>query len=101
MKRWNLSWLAPVVAKSRSTFAAGIILVCWIWNSVAIAANSDEIEFFEKKIRPLLSDNCFTCHSHTSEKLKGGLYLDSREGLMKGGEDGPVINPAKPLESRL
>ena len=51
---------------------------------------SEQIEFFEKHVRPILAERCYKCHSAQSEKLKGGLYLDSREGLLKGGDDGPV-----------
>jgi hypothetical protein len=51
----------------------------------------DQVEFFEKRIRPVLADACYKCHSATSEKLKGGLMLDSREALLKGGDTGPAI----------
>src|SRR5580693_2392096 len=51
----------------------------------------EQLELFEKKIRPVLVERCYKCHSARSEKLKGGLLLDSQEGVMKGGEDGPVI----------
>ncbi len=61
----------------------------------------DDLEFFEKRIRPVLVDRCFSCHSHDSEKLKGGLHLDSREGLLRGGETKPAAVPGKPEESLL
>src|SRR6185295_15054661 len=50
-----------------------------------------DLEFFEKKIRPLLTERCYSCHSAKAEKLKGGLYADSREGLLKGGDSGSSI----------
>src|SRR5262245_37278422 len=51
-------------------------------------------EYFEAKVRPLLTARCFKCHSaEGGAKVKGGLSLDSREGLLKGGDRGP----AKPL----
>jgi mono/diheme cytochrome c family protein len=59
------------------------------------------IEFFERKIRPLLADHCYQCHSAKAEKLKGGLHLDSPEGLLKGGELGPAIIPGDPEKSLL
>ncbi len=59
-----------------------------------------EIEFFEQKIRPLLAANCFECHS-TTHKQRGGLLLDSRAGLLKGGDSGAVVVPGKPEESRF
>src|SRR5581483_7833319 len=49
-----------------------------------------DLELFEKKIRPLLAERCFSCHSATAEKLKGGLLLDSRDGLLRGGDTGPA-----------
>ena len=61
-------------------------------------------QFFESKIRPLLVENCYKCHSADAalkKKLKGGLYLDTREGLLKGGENGPAIVAGKPEQSRL
>jgi hypothetical protein len=68
-------------------------LVC---ASAAIA--SDDAEFFESKIRPLLAVNCHACH--TGGAL-GGLRLDSREGLLKGGKSGKAVVEGKPDESLL
>src|SRR5438094_9323143 len=59
------------------------------------------IEFFERRIRPVLTEKCYKCHSAGAEKIKGGLLLDSRSGWMKGGESGPVIVPGDPEKSRL
>ena len=66
------------------------------------AAADDErgLEFFEKKIRPLLVENCYTCHSAETNS-RGGLRVDDRNGLVTGGEHGPAIVPGKPDESRL
>lgn len=60
-----------------------------------------QLEFFENKIRPILADNCYKCHSTMEGKAKGGLVLDSREGLLKGGDDGQVIAPGNPDASML
>ncbi len=54
----------------------------------------DGLEFFEKKIRPLLAEHCYECHA-TGQKTKGGLNLDSREGWMKGGDSGPALVPGE------
>src|SRR6267142_2711390 len=67
----------------------------------AAGAASDGVEFFEKRIRPLLVEHCYKCHSRDSEKIKGGLLLDSREGALKGGETGPAIVPGDPEKSLL
>jgi mono/diheme cytochrome c family protein len=62
----------------------------------------DGMEFFEKRIRPLLAENCYKCHSATSEKLKGGFRLDSKELALKGGESGRLaIVPGDPEKSLL
>ena len=67
------------------------------------AAPSDlaQLDFFEKKIRPVLSEQCYECHSATSKKVKGGLLLDTAEGLAKGGDSGAAIVPGKPGKSLL
>jgi len=68
----------------------------------ASAAMADDTEFFEKKIRPLLVENCYKCHSASSEKLKGGFRLDSKELALKGGESGKLaIVPGEAEKSLL
>lgn len=59
------------------------------------------IEFFEKKIRPLLVTHCYECHSADSKKTGGELLLDSREGLHQGGDSGTAVRPGQPEESLL
>jgi hypothetical protein len=66
----------------------------------AAAPSPEDVRFFEDAIRPILENRCYECHSHGS-KIKGGLTLDSRQGLLKGGDSGPAIVPGKPDESRL
>src|SRR5581483_9683260 len=56
-------------------------------------------DFFESKIRPLLVERCFKCH--TGNKPKGGLRIDSRAALLRGGESGAAIVPGKPEASLL
>ncbi|MBL4884054.1 MAG: DUF1549 domain-containing protein [Planctomycetaceae bacterium] len=67
----------------------------------SVQAEQAEIEFFEKKIRPVLVKHCYKCHSSDSASVKGKLLLDSRQGLLTGGESGPAIAPGKPGESLL
>lgn len=57
--------------------------------------------FFETKIRPVLIDSCYKCHSHDADRVKGGLLLDSSQALLMGGDTGPAIIPGKPDESLL
>ena len=57
----------------------------------ADATHADDragVEFFEQKIRPVLVEHCYACHSDQADELKGGLRLDHREGLLNGGESG-------------
>ncbi len=60
-----------------------------------------DLEFFENKVRPVLVNNCFKCHSQEAPKLKGGLSVEFREALLKGGETGPAIVPGDPEKSLL
>ena len=65
-------------------------------------ADKKGIAFFEKRIRPVLVESCFECHStRDGNKVKGGLALDSREALIRGGETGPAIVPGSPDDSLL
>ena len=66
-----------------------------------IADEPDGILFFERKIRPVLVKECYPCHSSEAKRIKGGLRLDLRAGLLKGGDSGPAVVPGKPDESRL
>jgi len=59
------------------------------------------VQFFESKIRPVLVNDCYPCHSSRAQKLKGGLSLEFRESVLKGGNDGPVIVPGQPERSML
>ena len=61
----------------------------------------EQIEFFEKRIRPLLVEQCYSCHSTQAKKLKGNLHLDSREAMLKGGDSGPAIVPGNVEKSLL
>jgi cytochrome c553 len=58
------------------------------------------LEFFEKKVRPLLVENCFTCHSADTNS-KGGLRVDDRNGLLTGGGRGPAVVPGHPEKSLM
>src|SRR5215831_20258771 len=63
--------------------------------------SADNAEFFEKKIRPVLAERCYECHSAKATKLKGNLLLDTREGTLKGGDTGPSIVSGDPDKSLL
>jgi hypothetical protein len=62
---------------------------------------SAELDFFEARIRPLLVEKCYECHSSQAQRLKGGLSLETRAGWEQGGESGAAIVPADPDGSLL
>lgn len=72
-----------------------LVLAMMVLRAAAVEGSDD----FEKRVRPLLIERCYKCHS--GAESKGGLRLDSREGLLKGGESGAAIVLAKPEESLL
>ncbi|MBI5773893.1 MAG: DUF1549 domain-containing protein [Verrucomicrobia bacterium] len=60
-----------------------------------------ETEFFEKKIRPVLNDKCYKCHSAEADKVKGGLLVDTREGIRTSGDNGHAVVPGDVKNSLL
>src|SRR5437762_11436928 len=81
------------------SFVAGPLLSAVLASSAQF--KSEDYDFFEKKIRPVLVEHCYKCHSASAEKVKGGLLLDTREGLRKGGDTGPAVVPGDPGKSLL
>ena len=66
-----------------------------------LADDAEKAEFFENKIRPVLAKYCYKCHAADSEKVQGGLLVDSRKAIRDGGESGPGVVPGKPSESLI
>src|SRR5262245_42154295 len=88
---FQLRWLA-----AHSAFAI-------LWAAPTQAQTTSEearLEFFEKKVRPVLVANCYNCHSATTNS-KGGLRVDDRGGLLAGGGRGPALVPGAPDKSLL
>lgn len=83
----------------RGTLALLGSLLCGAMGVRAITP--EERDFFEARIRPVLVEHCYECHSSGSEELGGKLFLDTRGGVLAGGESGPVIVPGKPDSSLL
>jgi cytochrome c553 len=77
------------------------ILVIAAAAAAPAAISPADQQLFETKIRPILVERCYQCHSHDADKVKGGLMLDSREGLLSGGDTGPAIEAGKPDDSLL
>ena len=67
----------------------------------AAAPSAADLEFFEKRVRPVLSERCYQCHSQQAKKLQGSLLLDSPEGWLAGGDTGPALVPGDPEKSLL
>ena len=63
--------------------------------------DDESINYFETHVRPVLATHCYQCHSREAEKLKASLYLDSKAGILKGGDNGAVIIPGKAEDSLL
>lgn len=76
-------------------------LIFFFVTASAFVSANDDVEFFEKKIRPVLVQHCYECHSAASDEVKGELQLDFRDGLRKGGESGPAVVPGKPGKSLI
>ncbi|MES2791965.1 MAG: DUF1549 domain-containing protein, partial [Planctomycetota bacterium] len=78
------------------------LLTGWVLATLAGPATAnDEEAFFESKIRPVLVEHCYECHSSKTKVPKGGLRVDSRAALLRGGDSGPALVPGKPDESLL
>ena len=85
-----------------------VVGACWLvsvfFGTVPCARADKGVEFFESKIRPVLVNRCYSCHSAEAaakKTLKGGLLLDTRKAIRKGGDSGPAIVPGKPADSLL
>ena len=91
-------------------FARRIMPFFFVWIgflccSPSLFADDDSesagIEFFEKKIRPVLVEKCYNCHSNDAKTVQGGLLLEHRDQFLSGGDSGPVIDLKQPAESLM
>ncbi|MFP6621536.1 MAG: PSD1 and planctomycete cytochrome C domain-containing protein [Pirellulaceae bacterium] len=99
-------FLTSLVSSMRTTvtISFSVLLLVTCTSACAEDTNSpspQDIEFFEKKIRPVLAARCYSCHSNRSKTVKGSLKVDSRGALIAGGDSGSAIVPGKPQESLL
>jgi hypothetical protein len=82
-----------------SLFAVALVPAAF---AAAIKLDADQQAFFEKKIRPVLVDQCYKCHSTQPEaKIKGDLNLETRETTLRGGSSGPALVAGKPDKSLI
>ncbi len=90
--------MALLVLACAAAFASATVLTA-AEKAPETKLSAEQEEFFEKKIRPMLVQNCVNCHG--PDEQEGGLRLDSRDFLMKGGDGQPVAVPGDPDKSRL
>src|SRR5262245_682409 len=80
-------------------------LGAWLASAAALGAappaapGPEAVDFFETKVRPVLAENCLSCHG--PKRQRGGLRLDSRDTALRGGDAGLVVVPGEPEKSRL
>ncbi|MBL9116218.1 MAG: PSD1 domain-containing protein [Verrucomicrobiaceae bacterium] len=78
-------------------------IIAWAGLPLALASAApfppDQVEFFEKQVRPLLAERCYDCHG--SHRHENGLRLDSRDGVIRGSDYGPVVKAGDPNNSKL
>jgi hypothetical protein len=77
-----------------------LLWLAWLGSAGNVRADEGQ-DFFNEKVLPLVKTHCYKCHSHESGKSKGGLVLDSRAGILKGGASGPALIPGSPDKSLL
>src|SRR5437867_13372366 len=97
-----MKFIHPIVGALAALWIAVPVLVVAA-NDAKIEGKSDasQLEFFEKNIRPVRASRCYKCHSAEAEKPKGGLLLDTREGIRMGGDSGHAVVPGSLSESLL
>src|SRR5262245_32333150 len=90
------------MSAARSLIGLGLVLGLSLHaRSQDQSADPEGLALFEQRIRPVLVDKCYSCHSAKSEKIKGNLVVDTREGLLKGGDTGPSLVPGDVEKSLL
>ncbi|MCA9203560.1 MAG: PSD1 domain-containing protein, partial [Planctomycetales bacterium] len=77
----------------RFVVSGWIVAMGLLVGSLTLAAEQAEIDFFESKIRPVLVRHCYECHSAEGGEVKGGLRLDTRDAIRRGGDSGPAVVP--------
>jgi len=94
-------WRAKTLASRTRCCVLAVVVVVLRSGTFAFAAepSREAIEFFEKRVRPILVENCHKCHGEKQQK--GGLRLDSIAAVLKGGDTGPAVVPGDPKKSLL
>jgi cytochrome c len=95
-KRWWSGRAMPVTLTCVGAMALGATALLWQPRPVAAQANTD---MYVKTVQPIFANNCYRCHG--GDNHRGGLQLDSKAGILKGGKDGAVVVPGHPEQSLL
>ncbi len=85
----------------RALLLAGLLMGPLVCFAESPSQDAERLAFFERKVRPLLSEHCFECHSSKAKTVHGGLRLDDAASIRKGGDSGEVVVAGKPNESLL
>ena len=85
--------ILPTKTSSAARLAAACLFALngFLSAAVSVQIAPEQLEFFENKIRPILANHCLECHSGEKGKIKGGLNMDSKEDVLKGGDTGPAL----------
>ncbi len=78
---------------------AAILAASWALRPVGAQENAAAPEFYTQRIKPVLQTNCYRCHGGMNRR--GGLSMETRDGMLKGGHDGSAIVPGDPANSQL
>ena len=90
-----------IVMKHVFSFTAGVVFLVGSAAGAEESLSTDELTFFETKIRPVLVRECYGCHSSKAGNVRGGLRLDTKERMLLGGATGPAVVPGNLGESWL
>ncbi len=102
MKRAGDSWARRWLGFVAAGIAFGVPAAVGTQPPSGDVASPEGVEFFEKHVRPVFVDHCYSCHSETAEKVRGGFQLDTRAGWERGGASGkPAVIPGDPNGSPL
>ena len=93
-----MNWILKILAFALTTAFLNAVVVAV---SDEIPISPEQVEFFETRVRPVLIERCFECHSSDAAEVKAGLLVESRRALLVGGESGPAIVPGEPEKSLL
>jgi len=100
------NWFLSTSVRAAIRYAWLLAITSWFLSGETLSADPPHDEavkraFFETSVRPLLVEHCYECHSVNADSIQAGLTVDSRDGLLTGGDSGPAIVPGKPEKSLL